>query len=104
MDTKIELTPVQEIPAEKIDIYLWMTFGICFLGNILGGTISTLMSVYLPVVVKSLLGDVSAERLSYVSAYISALYLVGWAVGGFTWGMVSDKIGRARAMVLCISC
>jgi MFS family permease len=102
MDTKIELAPVQEIPTEKS--YLWMTFGICFLSNILGGTISTLMSVYLPVVVKSLLGDVGAERLSYVSAYISALYLVGWAVGGFTWGMVSDKIGRARAMVLCVGC
>jgi MFS family permease len=104
MDTKIELAPVQEIPAEKIDVYLWMAFGICFLGNILGGTISTLMSVYLPVVVKSLLGEVGSEQLSYVSAYISALFLVGWALGGFTWGMVSDKIGRARALVLCISC
>jgi MFS family permease len=61
------------------------------------------MSVYLPVVVKTLLGDVGDE-LNYVSAYINALYLVGWAAGGFTWGMISDKIGRSKALMLCMGC
>ena len=36
-------------------------FAICFLCSALGGTVSTLMSVYLPVAVKDLLGDSSPE-------------------------------------------
>lgn len=103
MDTNLELTVAKEASTGKVSAYLWLSFVICFLGNILGGTISTLMSVYLPVVVKTLLGDVG-EKLNYVSAYINALYLVGWALGGFTWGMLSDKIGRAKAMTLCLGC
>jgi MFS family permease len=91
------------LASEKAGIYLWVTFAICFFGNILGGTVSTLMSVYLPVVVKTLLGDVG-DQLNYVSAYINALYLVGWAVGGLMWGMISDSVGRAKALTLCIGC
>jgi MFS family permease len=103
MDTGFKIVAVQPGTTDKIGIYLWITFVICFLGNILGGMISTLMSVYLPVVVKTLLGDVG-EDLNYVSAYISALYLVGWAAGGFTWGMISDEIGRSKALMLCMGC
>jgi len=46
--------------AEKISAYHWLMFGICFLGNIMGGTASTLMSVYLPVLVRDLLGTSGA--------------------------------------------
>ena len=103
MDTNLEIASAKPISTEKISVYLWITFAVCFLGNILGGTVSTLMSVYLPVVVKTLLGDVG-ENLNFVSAYINALYLVGWAVGGLVWGVISDSIGRAKALTLCIGC
>ncbi len=88
--------------AEKITPYLWFLFIVCFLSNVLGGTASTLMSVYLPVVVKDLLGQVTDERMSDVSAYINALYFVGWAIGGFVWGMIADQIGRAKALSMCV--
>jgi len=68
----------------------------------MGGTASTLMSVYLPVVVKDLLGTVGEEQLSQVSAYISALYFVGWAIGGLSMGVIGDRIGRARSLALSI--
>jgi MFS family permease len=87
---------------ENVSVGLWCTFGICLLSNIFGGTVSTLMSVYLPVVVRDLLGTVDAARLSEVSAYINALYILGWAFGGFTWGLISDRMGRAKALVLAV--
>ena len=88
--------------AETISAYHWGMFIICFLGNILGGTASTLMSVYLPVVVRDFLGNVGEEQLGQVSAYISALYFVGWATGGLSMGVIADRIGRARSLALAM--
>jgi predicted MFS family arabinose efflux permease len=88
--------------VEKISAYHWGMFVICFMGNVLGGTASTLMSVYLPVLVKDLLGTVEEEKLSYVSAYISALYFVGWAIGGLFMGVIGDRIGRSKSLALSI--
>ncbi|WP_079686830.1 MFS transporter [Ohtaekwangia koreensis] len=85
---------------EKIGILLWISFGLCFLCNISAGLLSTLMSVYLPVVVKDLSQEVKADELNYISAYINSLYIAGWAIGGFAWGFISDTIGRVRALAL----
>ena len=90
------------VDTEKISAYHWLMFGICFLGNIMGGTVSTLMSVYLPVLVKDLLGTVEESRLSYVSAYISALYFIGWSIGGLSMGVICDRVGRAKSLALSI--
>jgi len=90
------------VGAEKISAYHWLMFSICFFGNVMGGTASTLMSVYLPVVVKDLLGVVDNEQLNQVSAYISALYFVGWAIGGLSWGFLADRIGRVRSLAMAM--
>jgi predicted MFS family arabinose efflux permease len=91
-----------ELRTEKIGAYLWITFTICFVGNILGGTASTLMSVYLPVVVKDILGLVEDVQVSQVSAYISGFYFIGWAIGGLVVGIIGDRIGRVRSLALSI--
>ncbi len=102
MNSQAELTATQKISTSKISAYLWISFGICFFSNISAGLISTLMSVYLPVVVRTLSGSVSDDQLNNISAYINALYLVGWAIGGFAWGWISDKIGRVRSLILSV--
>jgi MFS family permease len=60
------------------------------------------MSVYLPPVVQDLTGKTNAEELSTISAYIQSLYIAGWALGGFFWGFISDKIGRVKALALSV--
>lgn len=97
----------QPVAAEKMDtgkigILLWISFAICFLCNMSAGLISTLMSVYLPVVVKDLSGQTSADDLNKVSAYIQSLFIAGWAAGGFVWGFISDRIGRVKALSLSV--
>nr|MBA4167107.1 MFS transporter [Chitinophagaceae bacterium] len=37
-------------------------------------------------------------------AYINALFILGWAMGGFAWGFISDKIGRKKSLLLSIGC
>src|SRR5690606_249613 len=77
---------------------------VCFLSNVLAGQVSTLMSVYLPTVLESLLRNTPRDEASITSigAYINAIYLLGWTIGGFCGGVISDKIGRVRSFAFCI--
>jgi MFS family permease len=90
--------------AEKVKGYHWLLFGICFAGTVFAGTISTLMSVYLPVAVRELLGNKSEVELNTISAYINSIFIFGGAFGGFIVGMISDKAGRKAAVILSIAC
>jgi MFS family permease len=89
---------------EKIKLYHWLLFGICFLSTSVAGIASTLMSVYLPVAVKDLLGEKTVEDLNQISAYINAVFILGGAVGGFVSGIIGDKAGRKKAAIFAIAC
>ena len=90
--------------TEKIKTYHWILFGICFLGTAFAGVISTLMSVYLPVAVKDLLGDKDVGELNNISAYINSVFIFGGAFGGFISGVITDKAGRKTAVIFSIAC
>jgi len=84
---------------KNTSLHLWISFFICFFCNVFAGLISTLMPSYLPVVVRDLSGN---SDIASVSAIINALYIAGWTVGGFTWGFISDRIGRAKALSISV--
>src|SRR5580692_12679065 len=79
---------------------LAVLFAICFVSSLFGGVVSTLMSVYLPVAVRDLLGPVSDKELNDVSAAINSVFIFGWMFGGVIWGLICDRIGRARTVML----
>lgn len=88
---------------EKITTKLWTTYLICFISTALGGAVSVLMSVYLPTVVSDLLAQSDPGKLNEVSAYINSMFLIGWTIGGVVWGLVGDRIGRAKATALAFA-
>jgi len=96
------LQALVDIP-EKITTRLWITYIICFISTTLGGAVSVLMSVYLPTVVNDLLGKTNSEMMNEVSAYINSMFLIGWTIGGVTWGVIGDRIGRARSTALAFA-
>lgn len=76
-------------------------FVICMICYILAGTISTLLSVYLPVAIPELLqSKVSEEEIGEIGAYLSSSFIVGWMIGGLGLGVISDKIGRVKTLAL----
>ncbi len=75
-----------------------------FFATAFAGIVSTLMSVYLPVAVKDLLGTKNPDELNTISAYINAVFILGGAVGGFITGVVCDKAGRKKAIIFSIGC
>src|ERR1700734_2240284 len=89
---------------ERIKLYHWFLFMICFVSTSVAGIASTLMSVYLPVAVKDLLGEKSATDLNQISVYINAFFILGGAVGGFVSGIIGDKAGKKKAAIFAIFC
>lgn len=77
----------------------FFAFIICMLCYLLGGTVSTLMSVYLPVAIPELLQrNITEQELGEIGAYLSASSIFGWMIGGLVLGVVSDKIGRIKTL------
>ncbi len=79
---------------------LAIAFTVCFISIMFSGIASMLMSVYLPVAVKGLLGNVTDEKMNNVGAYINSIFIFGSMFGGFAWGFICDKIGRSKAVII----
>jgi MFS family permease len=47
-------------------------------------------------------GPPSNEMVAEYSGYATAIFLMGWASGGLFFGVLGDRIGRARTMLLTI--
>lgn len=95
--TVIAKTLYQPSVATKRSLVI--AFVICYISIMFSGISSMLMSVYLPVAVKDLLGNISDERMNYISAYINSVFIFGSMFGGFAWGFICDKIGRSKAVI-----
>jgi MFS family permease len=54
--------------------------------------------------VAELLGATSAKypEVGYFSSWIQAAFLFGWALGGGFFGLIADRLGRSRALMLTI--
>src|ERR1700730_4749677 len=43
-----------------------------------------------------------AGRVAEYSGYATMIFMIGWALGGVVFGILGDRIGRAKTMVLTI--
>lgn len=77
---------------------------LCILAYICCGTVSMLMSVYLPAVVRDLLGNAEEATMSRVGPWLNAAYLAGMTLGGLVLGYLSDRFGRVRVLVISLTC
>ncbi|MEO6150308.1 MAG: MFS transporter [Mucilaginibacter sp.] len=88
------------LSSSKLKVNLTIAFVVCFISIMFSGIASMLMSVYLPVAVKDLLGNVTEEKMNTVGAYINAVFIFGSMFGGFAWGFICDKTGRSKSVIL----
>lgn len=44
----------------------------------------------------------TAENVAKYSGYVQALFILGWATGGFVFGMVGDRLGRTVTMAITV--
>jgi MFS family permease len=83
--------------------YQWMVFLIAWLGWSLDNTDFNLFALVLrPALTELLGGNPSIAEIGRVGGVLSMVGLLGWALGGFCFGVVGDSIGRIRTLALSV--
>ena len=85
-----------------ISRYHWMVFACCWLGGIFDGMDSTLMSVAGPKAIAELIGNSNPLAVGAVASTVGSVFLLGWMLGGVLFGLMGDKLGRVRSMIVSI--
>ena len=44
------------------------------------------------------------RKVDEYSGYATSIFMIGWAIGGIFFGILGDKVGRARTMLLTVLC
>ena len=87
----------------EISRYQWMVFLVVWLGWALDTTDFGLFALVLPKAVPELLGGSrTMADLGLFGGILAMSGLLGWAFGGFLFGMIADYIGRIRALAIAI--
>ena len=80
-----------------------MVFLIAWLGWSLDNTDFNLFALVLrPALTELLGGNPSIAEIGRVGGVLSMVGLLGWALGGFCFGVVGDYIGRIRTLALSV--
>ncbi|HEX2394896.1 MAG TPA: MFS transporter [Bacteroidales bacterium] len=97
-----EITGKNYRTMASVGFSLWVMFITCLAGNVMAGSVSTIMPVYLPVITDDLMSGASQAQINNAGSLISAIYIAGWTIGGFSWGIIADRIGRSRSLAMAV--
>jgi MFS family permease len=98
-------TPASERPGpwySEVTAAQWLVLAISSAGWIFDVYEGQLFTIFKSSMLKELLGTSDAGQIDWHANVAFALFLVGGAVGGLGFGMLSDRIGRVRVMSLTI--
>ena len=92
---------------QGVDRYAWLVLAVCALGWLFDTMDQNLFNLVRQPSVRELIAhsvprpqlDAAAKD---VGAQITAIFLLGWAVGGFLFGIIGDRLGRTRTMMFTI--
>jgi MFS family permease len=97
----VPTAPAETMPKQRTGYLIW-AFLASWLGGVFDGMDSTLMGMVMPVAIGDLTGLTTPGDVARIGSWITAIFLIGWTLGGFVFGWVGDRWGRLKAMLLSI--
>lgn len=83
--------------------YHWFVLIVAALGWLFDTMDQQLFNLARNPAITELLGEgASKTKIDAFGAYATSIFIVGWATGGLFFGILGDRIGRARVMMLTI--
>jgi MFS family permease len=85
----------------------WLVLLVAWLAWMFDAMDSTIYALVLQPALHELLrapggGPVTGEVIGWYGGIIFSIFLIGWAIGGVLFGLLADRFGRTRALVLSI--
>ena len=91
---------------EGVTPYQWLVLFVAWLGWVFDSMDATIYAIVLHPALDELLGGpaggATPEAIGWHGGIIFSIFLVGWAIGGVTFGIIADRIGRTRTMIATI--
>jgi MFS family permease len=91
----------------RITRYQWLVLFVAWLGWVFDSMDSTIYALVLHPALHDVLSrpgapPPSSEAIGWYGGLIFSIFLIGWAVGGIGFGVVADRVGRTRTLVVTI--
>jgi MFS family permease len=83
--------------------YHWFVFTVAALGWLFDCLDQQLFTLARPTAMRDLLNVPAGDpQIAAWSGYATTIFMLGWATGGLVFGVLGDRIGRAKTMLLTI--
>lgn len=86
----------------RMDRYLWLILLSAFLAWMLDSVALNVFNLVLTPSLRDLLGTAARGEIAGVGGLVVATKLFAWGVGGTLFGVLTDRLGRARIMLVTI--
>src|SRR5215204_878074 len=92
---------------KELNNYHWFVLAVCALGWLFDTMDQQLFNLARRPAIIDLLGVDAADptasgKIAEYSGYATMVFMIGWASGGVLFGVLGDRIGRAKTMIMTI--
>ncbi len=86
--------------------YQWLVLFVAWLGWVFDAMDATIYAIVLHPALHDLLhtetGPPTTEQIGWYGGVIFSIFLIGWAIGGITFGILADRFGRTKVLIATI--
>jgi len=86
--------------------YQWLVLFVAWLGWVFDSMDATIYAIVLHPALHDLLrtpaGSAAPEAIGWYGGLIFSIFLIGWAIGGVLFGLVADRFGRTKTLIVTI--
>jgi MFS family permease len=87
----------------ELSRYHWFVFAVAAMGWLFDTMDQQLFILARKPAVTALLGILPTDsKTEEYGGYVTTIFIIGWAMGGLIFGVLGDRIGRAKTMILTI--
>src|SRR5947209_20010049 len=86
----------------ELNGYHWFVLSVASMGWMFDTMAQQLFNLARKPAIRELLGGTTGPVVDKQAAYATAIFMIGWAIGGVFFGVLGDRIGRAKTLLLTI--